>query len=129
MNSVLQTIAAILIAIVYLTLPLLTVWGWIRWMRGPHAHSLTSVLSLISFVFATASIVLAISSLIYAQVVRSFPFYDPLLLRIYRLGGSLSMLGIIFSLGGIWRPSTLRWHAPACSIGMLFFWFFSATGE
>jgi hypothetical protein len=128
MNSV-QTVLAILVVCMYIALPFVAAWGWIRWTRCSRTHSLSSVLSLISFIFATFSIFLAISSFIYAHMIRGFPFYDPLLMRIYAFGTLLSVLGIMFSLGGIWRPSPLRWHAPVCSIGMLFFWFWSAMSE
>ena len=42
----------------------------------------------------------------------------PVLLRIYRWGGLVSIAGIAFALGGAWRPNPLRWYAqpvlPAC---------------
>jgi len=83
----------------------------------------------IGFTLATLSGVLAISSVVYAHAIGGFPFYDPLLMKIYGLGAVLSLAGILFSLSGIWRPSVLRWHAPVCSVGTLLFWFFSAMGE
>jgi hypothetical protein len=67
------------------------------------------------FVLATASAALAVSSILFAQF-HHFPYYDPLLLRIFRTGTLLSLAGIAFGIGGAWRPTSLRWHAPASGI-------------
>jgi hypothetical protein len=129
MNKVFQAIILFLVGGMYLAVPLGTVWGWTRWSIRSYPRTSWSMLSLIGFIFATASVVLAISSLIYAHAIGGFPFYDPLLLRIYRTGTLFSLLGILFSLIGVWGPNPLRWHAGFCSTGTLLFWFFSATGE
>jgi hypothetical protein len=71
-----------------------------------------SVLSLIGFIFATASAVLALSSVMYAHAIGGFKHYDPLLLSIYRLGILLALAGFTFAVAGIWRPHQLRWHSP-----------------
>jgi hypothetical protein len=78
--------------------------------------------------FGTASAILAVGSVGYAQV-HHFPYYDPLLLRVFRWGGLLSLAGVIFGIGGVWRSGSLRWHAPLCGIGMLSFWVLAAEGE
>jgi hypothetical protein len=129
MSKVFQAVVLVLVVGMYLALPLMTIWGWMRWAAHSHPRTSSSILSLIGFTFASASVVLAISSLIYAHATGGFPFYDPLLLRIYRTGTLFSLLGIAFSLSGVWRPSPLRWHAGLCSTGTLLFWFFSAMGE
>ena len=36
---------------------------------------------------------------------------------------------IVFGLGGVWRPSSLRWHAPVAAIGTLAFWIMAAEAE
>jgi hypothetical protein len=77
----------------------------------------------------TASGLLATSSVLYAHAIGGFPFYDPLLLRIYRWGALLSLSGTVFAFIGVWRPGPLRWHAPACAVGTLLFWFAAAMGE
>jgi hypothetical protein len=58
-----------------------------------------------------------------------FPYYDPLLLRVFRIGVLISLGGIVFGISGVWRPSPLRWHAPVCAVGMLTFWILAASGE
>jgi len=68
--------------------------------------------------FGTVTVALALGSLIYAHAIGGFPYYDPRLLRIYRWGTGLSLLGVVFGIGGVWRRSALRWHAPALSVGM-----------
>jgi len=123
-----QIIVGILIALGYLVTPTALIWGWTSWTRQPKQTTLPAILSLIGFIFATASAILAVSSVAYAQV-HHFPYYDPLLLRIFRWGGVLSLAGLLFGIGGVWRPGALRWHAPLCGLGTLAFWFIAATGE
>jgi len=125
-----ESIVLILYVIgICIALPAGMIWGWVLWARRTQPRSLSSVLSLVGFTLATASGLLAISSLLYAHAIGGFPFYDPLLLTIYRWGGLLSLAGIVFAISGAWRPSPLRWHAPACAVGMLIFWFIAAMGE
>ena len=128
MSISMQIVFGILIALGYLVAPTALIWGWTSWTRQPKQRTLPATLSLIGFIFATASAILAMSSVAYAQV-HHFPYYDPLLLRIFRWGGLLSIAGLLFGVGGVWRPGALRWHAPLCGLGMLAFWFIAATGE
>jgi hypothetical protein len=62
-------------------------------------------------------------------MIGGFPFYDPRLLKIYVCGLLLSLAGILCAIGGVWRAGPVRWHAPACAVGMLLFWFMAAIGE
>lgn len=125
-ESVLMVVAAIAL---YVGLPVLMIWGWVRWFSRTQPRTLPSILSLIGFALATASGLLAVSSVLYAHVRGGFPYYDPLLMRIYAWGGMLSLSGIVFGIGGVWRPGPVRWLAPICSLGTLLFWFASAMGE
>ena len=109
--------------------PALLVWGWVRWARNRDVSDITATLSLVGFCLATVSALLAVSTGLYAMFVRSFPFYDPTLMKIYGWGCLLSLGGILLGLGGIWRKGPLRWHAFACSLGMLLFWFMEMSTE
>jgi hypothetical protein len=130
MKDAVQSVVVALFAIgIYIVLPAVMVWGWIRWARPTKQRTLFSILSLIGFAFATASALLAISSILYADVIGGFPFYDPRLLRIYRWGLLLSLCGVASGISGVGRSSPLRWHAPACAAGTLVFWFVMAAGE
>lgn len=104
-------------------------WGWVRWFSRTQPRAVLAILSLIGFTLATASGLLAVSSVLYAHAIGGFPFYDPRLLRIYRWGGLLSLSGLVFGIAGVWRPGPLRWLAPVCSFGTALFWFVSAMGE
>jgi hypothetical protein len=115
--------------IMYIGVPLITLWGWTRWTRSSRVRTLSAILSLIGLTFGTASVILAILSLAYAHARGGFPYYDPLLLKIYGTGGLFSFLALGFSIGGLWRPNCVRWQATVCAIGTLFFWFASAMGE
>src|SRR5260370_30875219 len=112
----------------YLVPPLLVAWGLIRWAAPPKLRTLASNSSLVGFILATASAVLAVSSVAYAQV-HHFPYYDPLLLRIFAWGALLSIAGIGFGIGGVWQANSLRWHAPVSRACMLVFCVMMASGE
>jgi hypothetical protein len=129
-HGAVETIVMFVFAIgVYVGLPALMMWGWARWFRRTQARTLPVILSLIGLTLATASGLLAVSSVLYAHAIGGFPFYDPRLLRIYRWGGLLSLSGLVFGIAGVWRPGPVRWLAPVCSVGTLLFWFVSAMGE
>ena len=128
MNTLVEVLIVGLILLNDIGTPLLLVTGWIRWSKQPKVWSITSILSLIGFGLASASALLALGSMGYAQVHR-FGFYDPLLLRIYRWGCLLSLSGFCLGLGGALRKNSLRWFTPACGFGTLIFWVFAAAGE
>jgi hypothetical protein len=109
-------------ALAYLVAPIALIWGWLRWSAKPKHRTVASFLSLIGFIFASASALVAISSVIYAHMINGFGFYDPRLMRILRWGVALSLGGLAFGIGGIWRSNSLRWHAPICALGTLAFW-------
>jgi len=112
----------------YLLSPIMLIWGWSRWASQPKLRTASAMLSLCGFLLATASGLLAVSSIAFAQI-HHFPYYDPLLLRIFRTGTLLSLGGFAFGVSGVWRASPLRWHAPISAIATLAFWFMAATGE
>ena len=124
-----QAIGVLYVITINIALPTVMIWGWVRWTKHEKQWTVFSVLSLIGFALATASGLLAISSSLYALKIGGFPYYDPLLMRIYRWGALLSSTGIIFAIVGVWRPSSLRWHALVCTAGTLMFWLASAEGE
>jgi hypothetical protein len=100
-HGAVQSIAMVLFAVgVYVGLPVLTIWGWVRWFSRTQQRTLPSILSLIGFALATASGLLAVSSVLYAHVIGGFPYYDPRLMRIYAWGGMLSLAGIVFGIAG-----------------------------
>src|SRR5260370_32942804 len=79
----------------YLVPPLLLAWGLIRCAARPKLRTLASNSSLVGFIVATASAVLAVSSVAYGPV-HHFPYSDPVLLRIFAWGALLSIAGIGF---------------------------------
>jgi hypothetical protein len=98
-------------------------------MKRPAPRTLPSALSLIALMLATVSAIVALATSIYAQTVGGFPYYDPLLLKIYRIGILLALGAVLISLGGVWRPNPIRWHALASGLAMILFWFASAMSE
>src|SRR5437016_2936621 len=105
------------------------IWGWVRWWKHAQPKTLFSTLSFVGFGLATVSGLLAISSVLYAQLAGGFSSYDVALVRIYRWGALLSLAGAVFAIVGLWRPNALRWHAPVCAVGTLVFWLVTAAGE
>jgi hypothetical protein len=118
----------ILFGLSYLVSPIVLIWGWAQWVLQPKLRTVPSILSLVGFVLATTSALLAVLSIGYAQI-HHFPYYDPLLLRIFRSGTLLSLSGILFGISGVWRPSSLRWYAPASAVATIAFWVLAAVGE
>ena len=130
MHKAVESVVVVLFAVgFYIGLPALMVWGWVRWFRRTQPRTLPVILSLIGLALATASGLLAVSSVLWAHSIGGFPFYDPRLLRMYRWGGLLSLSGLVFGIAGLWRPGPVRWLAPVCSFGTLLLWFASAMGE
>lgn len=113
----------------YAALPAVVIWGWMRFLRRPRVRGVAPALSITGLGLATASTVLAIGSVLYAHAIGGFPFYDPLLLKIYRWGGLLSISALLFAIAGVWHPHPTRWHSLAASLVILLFWFAAAIGE
>jgi hypothetical protein len=124
-----QAFGVLYVIALNIALPAVMIWGWVRWTKREKQWTVFSILSFIGFALASVSGLLAISSSLYALKIGGFPFFDPMLMRIYRWGTLLSATGIIFAMIGVWKLSSLRWHAVISAAGTLMFWFASATGE
>jgi hypothetical protein len=105
------------------------VCGWVSWAKRPEWRSLCWLSSLFSFALATTSFLLSAATITYAQAFKGFAYYDPVLLKIFRWGAGLSLLGVIFGMAGIWRRGPLRWFAPVCAFAMLVYWWMMAALE
>src|SRR5215467_304484 len=121
MEYALPTISFLLWIAVNAGVPMMLVWGWVRWAKRKPPLTRSAVLAIAGFSLATASAFLAIASTVYARAIGGFPYYDPRLLRIYWCGLLLSVAATVLAIGGLWRPSPLRWHAPVCAFGTLVF--------
>jgi hypothetical protein len=124
-----QILLWLLLVVEYVGLPAVLIAGWSRLLRHPgHPGGLAKV-SLIGFLLGSASALLAVGSQLYAHWIGGFQYYDPPLLRIYRIGLLLSLCGLICAAIGAFRRNALRWYAPALSFGMFVLWFMWAVGE
>ena len=124
-----QAFLVLLVILGYLISPISVVWGWVRFARHEwHRRRVLPMLTLGGFVLATASALLAFGAVSYAQF-HHFPYYDPLLMKIFGTGFLLSFGGLLLGMVGIWRSSSLRWHAPIAAIATAAFWFVAAMGE
>lgn len=125
-----DSLSTILYLIITCVVPVLTVWGWIRWARRiEQPRTPSSYLSLIGFGLSTISTVLAVGGVFYAHQIGGFRHYDPVLIDIYGAGLLLSLGGLACALIGLLKPNPLRWHAPLCALGMFIFWLLSAVQE
>lgn len=122
------TFEALSIFFVVMT-PFVMVWGWIRWARREKSWAVLPVLSLGGFILATGSALLAVVLSLYGHAIGGFDFYDPRLMKFYGWGLMTSLLALILALTGVWRRSTLRWHALICSFATLVYWFALAEAE
>lgn len=113
----------------YAAVPVTAFTGLRRCMRARSERSCIFLPSLIGFGFGLASALLALSTEVWAVIRGGFAFYAPALMRIYGIGGLLSLAGILAGLGGVWKKNPLRWHALALSLGMLLLWFLWAASE
>jgi hypothetical protein len=128
MSMTVNITMVVFLVVSHLITPVMLIWGWSRWAQWSKLKTIPSILSLSGFALATLSAILAVSSIAYAQVHR-FGFYDPSLMKIMRWGSMLSLAGFLFAVGGAWRKSPLRWHAPVCALGTFAFWVLAAEGE
>jgi len=117
-----------LAALGYLVAPVLLICGWAQWVRKPKVRTLFAAFSLGGLVLATASALLAIAAVAYSQI-HHFPHQDPTLIKMYRVGILLSRSGVIFGIGGMLTPNSLRWYAPISALATLAFWTLAATSE
>jgi hypothetical protein len=130
LNKSLEILFSVLVVCAWIVTPIVLIWGWVRWMKNPKSKAVSSIFSLLGFLLATSSALLAISSVTYAHTLHNgFPFYDPLLMRIYRWGALLSTAGFCLGIGGVWRKNSLRWLSPISAFGTLVFWLLAAEGE
>src|SRR5579864_336235 len=125
----LESFSIVLYLAITCAVPILVIWGWVRWTRSAQPRTTFSNLSLAGFWFSNASALLAVATVLYAQFIKGFRYYDPILIDIYGIGLLLSIAGLACSLIGLLGHNPLRWHAPACSVGMFVFWLLSAIRE
>ncbi len=127
---------ALLISLAYLVAPSMLVWGWMRWAKQrPRLWTITSTFSFLGFLLASASGLFAFGIILYGESggfehTGSPPFYSPnysLLYECIRWGVVLSLMGLLFSIGGVWHKGLIRWQALASAIGTLAFWLLATT--
>jgi hypothetical protein len=118
-----------LIFVGYIVAPCALIWSWVQWAKQPRGTNIAAHISFIGLLFATASALLAIGTHIYARAIGGFPFYDPRLLRIYRYGLLLSLIGVVSGLTGLAKKSSTRWLSPVSAFGTLIYWFCAASSE
>ena len=124
----------LLFALGYLIAPGMLLWGWVRWIRQrPRTWKIGPALSFIGFLFSTASALSALGIIVFAGAggfgttsTNYAPDYG-LFYRCVGWGAVLSAVGIVFAIGGVWRPNSIRWQSLTSAIGTLAFWLLATT--
>jgi hypothetical protein len=124
---------SVLFVLGYVVTPSMLVWGWVRWIKlRPRLWTITSTLSLVGFLLATASAFFGLWMIGYGAAggfVTSHG-YSPdygMFYRFVRWGSALSLLGFAFAICGVWRRSAVRWQAPVTAVGTFAFWVLATT--
>ncbi len=103
---------ALLMSLAYLVAPAMISWGWRRWVKQqPRSWTIAPTLSFAGLLFASLSGALALLVIAYAlsggfEHTGGLRYYSPnyeLLFRCIRVGVLLSLAGLVFSIGGVWR--------------------------
>jgi hypothetical protein len=110
------------ILVIYIGMPIVALWGCIRWYKAKTPQSVPAWLSCVGFWLAITSGGLAVSSVAYALKTGGLAYYLPSFFRIVAWGFWIAAIAVLLSLAGIWRRSPLRWHAAFCALAMLFYW-------
>lgn len=134
MTASFGTLYPLLFGLGFFVAPVMLVWGWVRWVsKRPRTRGICSILSLIGLSFATASALFALWIILFAE---SSGFVGPpptfqtnyeFFYKCVSLGALVSSLGIVFSVGGVWRPNSVRWFSLAGAVGTLAFWLLATT--
>jgi len=123
-------IDAAVLAIVVLGPIVVVAWGWISWFRSrPTPLPYGAAGTLVGFTLASISAFLNFGTALYAQRIRGFRHYDPVLLGIYLVGLGLALVAVLSSFSGKNTESPLRLKAPILSSCMLLIWFLEALSE
>jgi hypothetical protein len=104
-------------------------WSVRRWLRtAPRIVSPAwrSYFAFAAISLAGISVLIWIVMGIWAQAIGGFPFYDPILMRIYAWGLLTGLAGFVASLVG---KGKLRWPACGVSAVMTFLWLAAMSGE
>jgi|SRR5580658_8749462 hypothetical protein len=119
----------VLLVLAYVLTPFCIIWTWVRFIRHSRLRDRSSWPSITALMLTTCSALLALAALAFSGATGGFAYYDPRLLRIFRIGLLLSSLASLAGLIGTAFRSPLRWQAPIASLGMLIFWFLAAVAE
>lgn len=119
---------AALMILAYVVAPVMLFWGWVRWtMHRPRTWTIPSTLSFAGFIFASASGFFALC--LIANGANWYEHNRSGIAFCIVIGAAFSAFGLLLAVGGLWRNSSLRWHAPVCAIAMLAFWLIATTWD
>ncbi len=109
--------------------PVIFVWGsWRWWNARPKTEEpiWRSYWSYAAFGLGGLSLLVWMSSIVWALAVVGFPFFDPGLLHFYRAGLYLSLAGLFASVPS---QGKLRWPGCSVSLLMIVLWILTASRQ
>jgi hypothetical protein len=125
---------AALFGLGYVLAPTMLVWGWLRWItHRPRLWTIPSTLSFVGLLLVTASALYGLWIICYGAnggFQNSYSNASINLHLFYRFIGRgmvLTLMALLFGIGGMWRRGPLRWQSPASAVGMLAFWLIATT--
>ena len=78
---------------IFLGVPVLLVWGWIRWLKDKNPPSILPTLSLVSFLLTSLSALVAFLTYLCVRFFGSSPLDNPTLAELYAWGAGLPLEG------------------------------------
>jgi hypothetical protein len=104
----------------------LVVWRWMRSSPKIAEPAWRGYFALAAASLAGISVILWVTSIVWAQKIGGFGYFDPVLLRFYRWGALTGLAGLVAGFGGTGK---LRWPSCALATIMTLLWLMAATGE
>jgi hypothetical protein len=121
---------SVILRVLLFMVPLgLLAWSVRRWLRTTPRIVLPAWRSYFAFAatsLAGVSVLIWILMGIWAHTIGGFPFYDPILMRLYALGFLTGCAGLA---AGLLGKGKLRWPACGVSALMTFLWLAAMSGE
>lgn len=112
----------LLIVGMWVVLPVVIIWGWLRWWRSAARDNVFARASSVGFALTTLCWLIWISLLLYVRMSGGLSLATQWNVQFYRGIGLLAFCGFLLGIIGAYRPNRLRWYTPAASLGMLLYW-------
>ncbi len=105
------------------------IYGWQKWFVLRRESSTKPLYgTTVAWALASASAILYLGTILVGQI-RRWPFYDPVLMAIYKIGLLLALVGLLSGIVLLVLRRKLALHTTAISALMLGLWLLAASME